>query len=219
MARSARGRRSFRRRRVDWVQNDITYSEQQTNMAPGNTNATAGILVHSSQVRRYSIGADTPTSPARPLMSAAFPQWDRKQVVVAVRGTIEWYPIETWSTTATRNWGFRLTKMVEDPGSQLPMVPIDYNMYGLNPPPVAGDETEPYLYADDPFLWERREARSYNSQNTSPVWVTPVNWRGRCYLEEDECLCMYFESDLTLGSSGEVALRTWLRALVEVPTT
>jgi len=206
-----------RRPRLDWVQNDITYSEQLTAMAPDNTNATAGVLVHSSQVRRYTIGANTPTSPSTSLMSAAFPQWASKQVVRAVRGTIEWFPTEAWSTTSTRDWGFRIAKFVQDPGSRLPMVPIDYNMYGINPPPAADDETEPYLYADDPFLWERRQGRAYSPDAPTPRWTVVVNWSGRCFLEEDECLAIYFEGDISHGNFGPIQLRTWLRSLVEVP--
>lgn len=199
------------------MQNDITYSETLTQMQPDNVNATAGVLVHSSQVQRQFLGANTPTSPSTALMSAAFPQWNKRQVCRAVRGSIEWFPVDNWSETSTRNWGFRITKFVQDPGSMLPMVPIDYNMYGINPPPLPGDETEPYLYADDPFLWERRIVASFNVNAATPVFSVPVKWSGRHVLEEDECLAIYFEGDLTLGSFGPIALRTWLRTLVEVP--
>lgn len=218
MARSARRGRSssFRRRRpVDWVQNDITYSEQYTTLAPGQNNAAAGVLVHSAQVRREVIGAGN--LPVSATMSAAIPQWNKRQVVRAVRGTIEMSPVETWSTSQVRHWGFRIAKFVEDMDAQLPMVPIDYNMYGLQPAVPAGDEREPYAYADDPFQWERRTAITYNAEVQFPILVIPVRWSGRVYLENDECFAIYMEGDFSQGDSGGVRVRTWLRSLCEIP--
>lgn len=215
MARSRRGSFRGRRPRLDWVQNPVTYSELYTNITTEQNNAVAGVLVHSSQVRRFSIG--TGIVPTEVLMGAAFPDVNAKQVVRAVRGTIECIPDESWSSTAVRQFGFRIAKFVQDPGSQLPQVPIDYNMYGFLPTPPAGTENEPYVFADDPFQWERRMNWAFNDQQPSPIFTIPVRWSGKVYLEADECFAVYVEGDGALGGSGILQCRFWLRSLVEVP--
>lgn len=209
----ARSRRSGRRRpRLDWVQNEDSYSNNFTSMNPGAANAVHAPLVFSQQSWAAG-GVGYPVTSVN--RGPAWPQTHTRTVVRAVRGSIELRPIESWTADGTRGWGFRIAKFLFDPNLSTIILPVDYNMYGpsLSPDEDAG----PYIWADDRFSWEHRGVWSFNSTQTSPYWKINVNWRGRVVLEEDEAFAMYIEGDESFGSSASMNVRTWLRTLVEVP--
>jgi len=199
---------------MDWVQNEDSYSPNFTAMNAEFTAAAIAPLVYSAQSYTMgNVGAEI-VSVNR---AAALPQWQKRQVVRAVRGSIECAPIEIWTSNSSRHWGFRIAKFLADPGDANAIVPLHYNMYGASG--VGPDEeTGPYIYADAPFLWEHRMVKYYSPDHPAPHWRIPVSWSGRCVLEENEMLAMYIEGDASFGVTS-LNVRTWLRCLVEVPSS
>jgi len=211
----ARSRRQVRTR-LDWVQNPQCYNIQATQVdnTPG-VNSVAGILVHSKQIGLQDYGNATIFGTWQ---NAAFPNNKKVQVVRRVVGEFFVRPLQSWSAGSARYMGFRIGKFVENPETADIVVPPDYAMME-DVEPTQG----PYVWADKRFLWEHRMYGFFNGSweaaGATPWWKIRVDWRGREFLENDECLAFYFENALQLQEGlpgGPVYLGSWLRTLCEV---
>lgn len=209
MARSRRGRRPS----LDWVQNDQSYSDQPTDIAMGLAVAAVAPLVHSHQTTVGWKDIDLAAGPEQMSM-AAFPQTQQRTTVRAVRGQVWAYPVG-WLTGASRWYGMRLTVLPQDPVMGDATVTPQYTMFTN---PLVGSQE--YAYADEPFLWEQREMRTFRADVPVPVWSTRVNWSGRRTLQQDEGLFLYIENAPPPGvpaGGGIIRVWTYLRTLCEVP--
>lgn len=207
--RRSRGRRA----RLDWVQNEQTYSVDTNDINQGLPNAVVAPLVYSSQARVEWWGTDTGFGPNQ-VTQGTFPDAQRRQVVRAVRGQIFMSPVEGWLAGNSRFTGFRLTKLLMDPTNGDGLVPATYNMSagGLLP----GNESA--IWADKRFLWETRLMKTYSPSAPIPIWVINVHWSGRETLDQDEGLFMYIENMPTpVAGGGTIRVVTFLRTLCEVP--
>jgi len=215
VARTTRRRSAGRRRaRLDWVQNEQTYSPDENDINQGLPSAVVAPLVYSQQTRVEWWGTDTGFGPNQ-VSGGTFPNSPRQQVIRAVRGQIFVSPVEGWTTANSRFFGFRLTKLLQDPTTGDGVVPVTYNMQAAGLV-VPGNEAA--IWADKRFLWEKRFMSTFRSDVPTPIWVFNIHWSGRETLENDEGLFMYIENMPTpVAGGGTIRIVTFLRTLCEVP--
>lgn len=205
----------MRRRRpsVDWVQNDQSYTEFTTEVSADDTVLSA-VLVYSKQTQMDTIGfVGTPVL----LQAGAFPNRVTRQRVRRVVGEMFWQPVETWTSGSVREFAMRIVKMKMNPEDQVAVV--NNPGYTLNSQLVAGGA--PYVWADARFLWEKRDVRFFNlnqTTSTRDIYRVFVDWRGVETLEDDEGLFLLVQnaSLSSFGTAGNIRLQTWLRSLCDV---
>jgi len=197
---------------VDWVQNDLMYTEFTTEIT-GNDFIIGAPLVFSKQAQIDTIGLIG--APVQ-LNASAFPNRASLQRVRRIVGSIFVQAVETWTTGDVREFAMRIGKYQMNPDAQA--IVLNSPDYSMNS--TLGPAAPPYIWADDRFLWERRDVMWFNTDaaNTRPMMKINVDWRGVETLENEECIGFLIQNRSTsdFGSTGPIRIQTWLRTLCDV---
>lgn len=198
MARSSRGRgrKSSRRRQVDWVVNDFCYEHTP----PYNLPANAIVFVPLT-VPKWAVSY---TDPAFAIQYPGFylPEQDSGQVAYAVRGQVHSSP-QSW--VAGDEWavGYRIAKF-----------PVEY---GTSFDAIVDPNYDLYLaqFANERFLWQDLTYATFNVMDDGGArQVRNISWKGVVKIEPNEALFLVIQnrSNGTVRTTERPFIRTLMRA-------
>lgn len=190
---------------MDWVQNDYCYGTNQS-VATGPAAAVAVPLTVPAMGNYALVQAPSAGYTANDFAPAVWSPQDKGMTVLAVRGQIVIYP-SGWALGNNLQVGMRIIEAEIDPASWGANLDADYTMWLMS----AGDAQRPAVWADDPFLWERRFQTGFNDSATDPRFTVNVNVKSKRRLDNDKALFLYLEVG---ADSVTTRITPWLRTLV-----
>lgn len=180
-------------RRLDWVQNHETYTDIAYNFSVGQVQSFGLPLTYSRhalpQGMMYTGVANAPVDWAAGVIT---PNAEKRMWARAVHGHINLEPT-TWAAGNIMRAGFRLTVQDMDHETTAMTVEEGYTMW-VGP---SADGDDAYVFADEPFLWERRIEKYYASSSDNAHFAFNFRWRGRKLIEPNKALFLYCEAPST----------------------
>lgn len=193
--------------------NDLlgSYEPLVTTVNSGVTNAQTRILYDSqnylASISRGGIGSGGTVATVGVIKGAARAE-GRKPCIHAVEGIIHAEPT-VWAFGNVMALGVRIGTFEQDLTGVF-SVDAEYSMW-TNGISIPGFQPADFANNTRNNAWERRTFKFFGDASTTPNMLIKVSWRGKKYLEANECFGMYLEVPSTA-----VNLRTqcWVRSLV-----
>jgi len=188
-----------------------TYDPSVTTVSTGQANAQSRILYDANDyfadLTRGGVGS-AGTLASQAVATRAGRSEGRKPCMRAVEGYIYCEP-STWAIGNVMALGVRLGVFEQDIGSGVITIDSAYSMWAYT---ATLQDPGPAHWANSSRM-NCKEWRIWNafSQN-SPLVVMRIRWRGRKFLNANECFALYLEAPTT---SINVRTQYWLRTLVE----
>lgn len=186
-----------------------TYDTVEVSQAAGIANAQSRILYDSKDyIAHLTTRGIVSAGVARMLPGEARSE-GRKPCMRAVEGVIFVTPSD-WALGNSIKLGLRLGVWEQAMDTGTFLIDADYSMWSTSAVP----HSTPSLWANNTRnnAMERRYAFAFNNEVVTPTFTLKFRWRGRKFLEPNECFGVYQETET--GSSG-IRTEYWLRTLVE----